>query len=252
MKNKLITFLIPSFEDQRILECIKSIKKSDIPEFEREILIQDGGSNINLLKKISNILGPRDRLLVERDSGIFDAINKGIDHSEGHYIATLGSDDRVFKIFFEDLKRFHKQGVDIIVGNLQYTDENWQPKRFWQGRKVSLKQYLIGRQFAHFGFICTKEVYKSVGSFNSQNKVNADYEFFYRLCLKISRFKQVHYDHTVVQMKLGGNSSRSLKAVLNANIIILKFILRTNPLLIFGFVFKPIHKAIEYLRKNAN
>ena len=76
-------------------------------------------------------------------------------------------------------------------------------------------------------------------------------EFFYNLCLNISKFKQVHYDHIIVQMKMGGNSSRSLKAIINANIIIIKFILRTNPLLIFGLMFKPIHKALEYLRKNA-
>ena len=48
-------------------------------------------------------------------------------------------------------------------------------------------------------------------------------------------------------MKIGGNSSSNLRSILKANFQIFKFIISTNPLLIFGLFFKPFHKFYEFL-----
>ena len=45
MSDILISFVIPSFNDPRIIECIKSIQDTNIPEDKKEIIIQDGGSS---------------------------------------------------------------------------------------------------------------------------------------------------------------------------------------------------------------
>ena len=51
-------------------------------------------------------------------------------------------------------------------------------------------------------------------------------------------------------MRIGGNSSKNIKTILTANMTILKFIFKTNPLLFIGFTFKPFHKLNEYLNRN--
>ena len=49
-------------------------------------------------------------------------------------------------------------------------------------------------------------------------------------------------------MKIGGNSSAGLIAVLKGNISILKFILRRNPILLLGLLLKPFYKLNEFLK----
>lgn len=249
-KGVLISIVIPSFNDDRILECLDSIIGLDIPRNKFQIIVQDGGSDKELLTLIKSKLSKNDVLTVENDKGIFDAINKGISLADGHYIATLGSDDRCLDLTHDDLTQYKSRDVDVIMADIQYTDQNWQPVRFWRGRQISIWHYLIGRQYAHFGLICTKSVYEKVGLFNIQNKTNADYEFFYFLCLAIRHFKQETLSRVVTQMRVGGNSSRNISTILRANLIIVKFIIKTNPLLLIGLIFKPLHKLNEYWHRN--
>jgi len=246
----MISFVIPSFSDSRILEAIDSILNLELKREKYQIVIQDGGSNENILTSIKAKLSNQDILSVEIDGGIFDAINKGVDKAKGHFIITLGSDDRCVNLNEKTLNRFIENGVDIITADIQYTSDDWTPIRFWRGRKVSIWNYLIGRQYAHFGLICTKAVYDQVGKFNIYNKTNADYEFFYYLCLNVKKFKQSVHNQVVTQMRIGGNSSKNIQTILRANMNILKFIFKTNPLLFIGFTFKPFHKLNEYLNRN--
>jgi len=248
--NILITFVIPSFCDARILECIKSIRDTDIPWAQREIIIQDAGSSNALLAEINSLLSNNDRLIVEKDSGIFDGINRGLSKAHGQYILTLGSDDRVYKLLHSELKFHLENKVDIIVADLAYTGKNWEVIRYWPSRKISMWQYLLGRQYAHFSLICTKNVYEHIGYFNVNNKVNADYEFFYFLCKNISKFRQSYSRSIKIQMRLGGNSSASIRSIFFANINLLRFILKNNKILLVGFFIKPLHKYIEYFNRS--
>ena len=83
----LLSFVIPSYNDYRILETIKSIKKIEAPKDKIEIIVQDGGSNKDLLSKIKKVIGPNDKLFVENDYGIFDGINRGLKNTSGDMIA---------------------------------------------------------------------------------------------------------------------------------------------------------------------
>ena len=243
-----LSFVIPSYQDERILETIESIKEIDAPANDIEIIVQDGGSNKSLLKKIKNSLSDNDRLIVEKDFGIFDGINRGIKNASGDLIATLGSDDRVLFLDYNLLSMKFKEGYNFIQYDIQYTDSKWNSIRYWKARKLSFLRYAFGVQHAHFGLICSPRIYKELGYFNIENKVNADYEFFYKCTVsKSNLIIQDVIPEVFVQMKLGGHSSSNLSAVLKANIGVIKFILKTNPLLIFGLALKPIYKLQELI-----
>lgn len=244
----LISFVIPSFNDDRIIETIQSIHDSGVPERSREIIIYDGGSSPRLLTEIESALCDNDKLFVEDDDGIFDAINKGLKTARGDYILTLGSDDRVFDLSFDTIKNAKADNIDVLMFDIAYTDKNWQPLRIWKGRQLNLFHYYLGRQYAHFGLVCTPKVYRDAGYFNTANKVNADYEFFYQLCKMSPTFRQRVFSETIVQMRIGGNSSANMQAVLKANLKILDFIFRTDILLVPGFFLKPIYKVSEYIK----
>ncbi|MDC0122148.1 glycosyltransferase [Planktomarina sp.] len=244
----LISFVIPSFNDDRILETIRSIHECEVPEHLREIVIYDGGSSDTLVESIKNLLSKNDSIFVERDNGIFDAINKGLRIAKGHYILTLGSDDRLCDLPLDTLLYARKENVDLMMFDIEYTNQSWKRLRIWTGHKVSLFNYYLGMQYAHFGLICTKQVYEEIGFFNADNKVNADYEFFYALCKNASKYRQHIVPKTIVQMRIGGNSSASLKTILFANFKMLRFMARTDPFLIPGLFLKPAHKSIQFLK----
>ena len=248
-----LSFVIPSYQDERILDTIKSIKRIKAPKNSIEIIIQDGGSEQVLVDKIKNLISQNDKLFVEKDEGIFDGINRGLKNSSGDLIATLGTDDRVFFLDYNLLLSKFKKGFNFIQYDIEYTDSKWNPLRYWKARKLSTVRYALGVQHAHFGLICSPEIYKELGYFNIKNKVNADYEFFYK-CTYESRnlIVQDIVSNVFVQMKLGGNSSSNLKAILKANIGIFKYIINTNPLLIFGLILKPFYKFQEFLISKIN
>ena len=140
----LLSFVIPSFNDYRILDTIKSIKKIKSPKDKIEIIIQDGGSKKDLLIKINELIGDNDKLFVEKDHGIFDGINRGLKNASGDMIATLGSDDRVFNLDYSRLLSKYLMGYNFVQYDIHYTDSNWNPIRFWKARKISFINYFLG------------------------------------------------------------------------------------------------------------
>ena len=243
-----LSFVIPSYQDPRILETIESIHKIMVPKSDSiEIIVQDGGSSKDILDKIKNKLTSNDKLIVEKDEGIFDGINKGLKNSTGDLIATLGTDDRVFDLNFNELKQYYQEGYNFIQYDINYTNQLWKPIRYWKAKDLSYLKYVLGMQYPHFGLICTKNIYEKVNYFNIKNKINADYEFFYNCCF-LKEINQKTINKIFVQMKIGGNSSAGLVAVLKGNLNIFKFIIKTNPLLLFGLVLKPLYKIKEFVK----
>ena len=247
-ESRLLSFVIPSFNDSRIIETIESIHATGLDRGDYEIIVKDGGSDENLLTAVRSVLGVYDKLDDSPDAGIFDGINQGLQLATGFYILTLGSDDRVFDLPIEELKDCREESVDIVMCSIQYTDQNWIPKRLWKARNLSFFAYLLGRQYAHFGLVCKKSVYEDIGYFNTDNPVNADYEFFYDLTSKIQKYQQLVLPNIIVQMKMGGNSSASLKAIIKANFRIFRYLLAKNPFALAGLMIKPIYKFEEYAR----
>ena len=92
-------------------------------------------------------------------------------------------------------------GYNFIQYDIHYTNDSWLPIRYWKAKKLTLFRYYLGMQYAHFGLICTKEIYEKAGYFNLKNKINADYEFFYTCCFLDKVIKQKVINKVFVQMK---------------------------------------------------
>lgn len=73
-------------------ECMESVRKQTHPDIEH--LIIDGASTDGTLELLKEYDGKNGvRVLSEPDTGIYDAMNKGIAAATGKYIAFLNSDD---------------------------------------------------------------------------------------------------------------------------------------------------------------
>lgn len=247
-----ISFVIPSFNDTRILETIESIKRNvyNLGEHSLEIVVQDCGSNDSLVSRIDSTLSVDDKLIIENDLGIFDGINRGIKNCTGELIITLGSDDRICSLDLEGLVKLFDLGYNFFQFDIEYTNENWKPLRFWKARRLNNFNLYLGRQYAHFGLITTKEIYTNLGYFNVFNKINADYEFFYNCVKQKSKIGINEYiiNKVLTQMRVGGNSSAGFCAIYKGNLRLLEFILKKDFMLLPGFlILKPFFKLIEVI-----
>lgn len=250
-----LSIIIPSYNDIRIVDVIESISIQTLDPSYYEIVIQEGSTSLGLVELLKEnykrFEGLNIKINQESDSGIFDAINKGIQNSIGDIVFTIGTDDRLNDITILErvMGIFETFRYDLIVVGLEYTNSKWEVVRRWPARKISYLNYVLGYQCPHFASFISRDVYKKFGLFNSKNKVNADFEFFHRLSKSKSLRSTVINDYSV-QMQLGGKSSRSFFSVINNNLNMIKYSMKHDPLLLFGFVFKPFIKAGEYLRVN--
>jgi glycosyltransferase involved in cell wall biosynthesis len=246
-----VDVVIPSFEDKRVVEAISSVYKCDLQEVSLSIYVQIGGSSEQFKSMIAGNF-PDVIIGCEEDKNIFDGINLGLKKCRGHYILTIGSDDRIVdRSLFQKLVECHKKDVDFIFCGLEYTDENWAPLRRWPARLLKRSRYIMGRQYPHFGFLCRPRIYEEIGYFNSDNPTNADYEFFWHLACKIKekKYAQKLISSYSVQMKLGGNSSQSKLRIIQHNILLLRFAMKRAKVLILAIlIFKWFYKIAEYIR----
>lgn len=98
------------------------------PSLSFEWIVVDGGSNDGTAEFLDKLNGEFNlRYISEKDRGIYDAMNKGIDMAQGRYAIFLNSGD----IFHEDVAQFVRQlgnvqGNAIIMGDalLDFGDGN--------------------------------------------------------------------------------------------------------------------------------
>lgn len=99
-----------------------------------QYIVVDGGSNDGSLDEIHNASPVIDSYISDRDDGIYDAMNKGVQLATGKYIAFINSGDLVdlnnFSSVYEEIKLNMN---DIIYGDYFIGDKN---KYKWKGNGV--------------------------------------------------------------------------------------------------------------------
>ena len=77
-----------------------------------ELIVKDGGSRDGSLEAVPDLLAdPRVRVFVEKDTGIYDAMNIAVSEARGDWTAFMNAgdeyfSDHVFKDIFEIVKFF--------------------------------------------------------------------------------------------------------------------------------------------------
>ena len=98
------------------LKTIKSIKKQKFKNY--EVIIVDGKSTdgtIELIKKINN---KKYKYIIERDKGIYDAMNKGVKLSSAQWIIFLNSGDQFYnRDILKKISLIETKNHDVMFGD---------------------------------------------------------------------------------------------------------------------------------------
>ncbi|NRD23226.1 glycosyltransferase [Winogradskyella litoriviva] len=214
MKISIITATYNSAST--IKTCIESVLGQTYNNI--EYIIVDGGSKDNTLDYIKEKAKKHSEIVYssEPDKGIYDALNKGIKKASGDIIGFVHSDDFLADntIIEEIVEVFKSKNVDGVYGNLHYValENTDRVIRNWESKPFQIKLLSQGWMPAHPTLYLKKELYDKHGDFNLSYKIAADYDFILRI-FKQEHLKFYFLPKTVVKMRVGGASNRSLKNI---------------------------------------
>ena len=184
MENKLtdplVTIITVVLNDEKNIErTIKSVLEQKYKKI--QYIIIDGGSNDQTNNIINNYKNKVDIFISEKDYGIYDAFNKGLDLAKGDLIGFVNSGDTLTFDSLTILKRYYlnHSEVDFFFGAV---------KKHW-GILYGYKKWKIyftwGFYSSHStGFFIKKNAAKIVGKYNLRYKYSSDYDYFYRMIVK--------------------------------------------------------------------
>lgn len=217
LKISIITITYNS--EDTIEQTLQSVIEQSYPNI--EYIVVDGKSNDNTLKILETYKSHIQVLLSEKDSGLYDALNKGIALASGDVIGFLHSDDFYVNnaVIQKYADTFLAGDYDAVYSDLFYVDKTDSNKiiRKWKSGLYKKGMFLNGWMPPHPTFFVKKKVYEAYGHFNLDFKTAADYELMLRFIHK-HRIRLGYLPEFTVNMRVGGKSNVSLKNRIIANL----------------------------------
>ncbi len=194
-----------------IQRTLKSIKNQTFKDLEHIVI--DGGSTDNTLEVLKAFEGTYDiSYISEPDTGIADALNKGLKNAKGKYVLIIQADDflpdlhileKVYPLLKNEDKDIYSFPVTMNIPGKGKKILKPIKLKWWNKFKFI---------FLHQGAFVHKRIYEQVGDFNTEYSIAMDYDFFYRALIKKSVVK--FGDIPVAEMSgegIGTSSSFLLK-----------------------------------------
>ena len=204
-----------------IKDTLESVKGQDYSNIEH--IIVDGGSKdetVNNIKAYPHVA----KWVSEKDKGLYDAINKGIQMSTGHIVGVLHSDDFFpnNKVVSRIAKQFKETSVDAVYGDIAFVkpDNVGKIVRLYSSKKFTPRKFAYGYMPAHPSFYVKKRIYDEFGLYKLDYKIAADYELLMRLIYK-NHISYTYLNEVLVHMRTGGVSNKTIvsRYILNKEII---------------------------------
>ncbi|MEN9947417.1 MAG: hypothetical protein RL106_240 [Bacteroidota bacterium] len=213
MKVSIITIC---YNSASTLEAtIRSVMHQDYPNI--EYIIIDGASQDGTMDIIEKYKSKIAVLVSEKDKGIYDAMNKGLERATGDLIGILNSDDTyAYPSVISDIVR-QIGDSDSIYADLQYVDgTTGKVVRNWKSGSFHRDNFLMGWMPPHPTFFVRKEIYQRQGHFLIDQGSAADYEIMLRFLFK-HNISAAYWPKVIIQMKTGGASNVTWKQRIKAN-----------------------------------
>ena len=204
MKITVITVVYNG--ENTIKKTIESVLAQEVQPY--EYLIIDGASSDNTVRVAESYRTAFEknnviyRIVSERDSGIYDAFNKGVRLSMGEFIAFLNADDwyepTALKVVQETYTR---EPFDFAYGTIQYVGAKGNILK----KKSKLDIFVSSRNWNHPSSFVRRELYLD-NPFDQTLKVYADFDWFLKIRKQNVRIVIFPGDAVIAHFRAGGAS----------------------------------------------
>lgn len=211
-------------------ETIKSVEMQNYKNIEHIII--DGGSTdgtLDLIKQYSKE-DNKVKYISEKDYGIYDAMNKGINISNGDIIYFLNAKD-IFcdeDVITKIVDVFQTTQSEIVYGNIIINGKEVKKVK----HDNSIKKQIIMKGICHQSIFFKKQSFDRIGNFDIKYKISADYDFIIRAFINKLVFKYKDIDIAIYDENgVSSNINNHKKAIIEYKNIINKNCNKTNKIL---------------------
>lgn len=167
----------------------------------------DGVSNDETLDIVESYNDKRIHIYSEKDSGIYDAMNKGVDKAKGEWLYFIGSDDKLYNntVLETIFLNIQKTKRKIIYGSVEIVgDSGWAKDGEIYDGYFDLDK-LLNKNINHQAIFYHKSVFKKMGNYNILYRICGDYDFNLKC---YSKYKFLYINIIIAKFQ-GGNTSFS-------------------------------------------
>ncbi|WP_240536414.1 glycosyltransferase family 2 protein [Bradyrhizobium genomosp. III] len=185
-----------------VRDTLESVRQQTFQDFEH--IVVDGGSTdgtVDILKEYGSAV----RWISEPDRGIYDAMNKGIAMSRGHWIHLLNSDD-----FYASNNVLNQIVPKLVPDALNYADLirlNADGSRFNQSYRYRKWPLYLSAFLPHPSLLVSAEQYRAAGLYDASFRIAADHDLILRL---LDRYPANHIKVEMTVMRQSGVSATNL------------------------------------------
>jgi glycosyltransferase involved in cell wall biosynthesis len=200
-QSPLISIICPCYNSGESLErMILSVLSQDYTNY--ELIVVDGKSSDGVTLGILEKYAEKIVCISEKDDGIYDAMNKGVELARGEWLYFIGADDyfydsTVLNSIFGKRNNIN-EGVGLIVGRAMFGDK---VRSYRLSSKIFLENTLL-----HQAVFYSRKIFLDGFRYNKEFRVSSDYDLnFY--CYK-QGFVPHYLNVTICRFSLDGISSQ--------------------------------------------
>ncbi len=199
-----LSIITISYNNKAGLEStVKSVIGQTFTDF--EYIVIDGGSNDGSADILKANTSKINYWVSEKDSGIYNAMNKGLQKATGEYCLFLNSGDYLYtQSVLEDVfKRNYSE--DILYGEIIFHFAGGKEELGKLPEKLSI-EYLFDDNIWHPAAFIKRELFSKIGLYNENFKIAADYDFFFH-AIAIKKISNRYLPFPIVMYNTTGISS---------------------------------------------
>jgi len=213
MKISIITAVYN--REATVGQAIQSVAAQTYDDIEHVVI--DGASKDGTLVEIERLQTPNMRIVSEPDTGIYDALNKGLDMATGDVIGLMHSDDFfAHKDVLKNVaKKFSTTLSDAVYGDLDYVSAEDTNKviRHWVSGEYTPDKLRRGWMPPHPSLFLRKSVIDRWGGYDTSFRIAADYDSILRYFGR-GNISAAYLPEVLVKMRVGGESNRSVERII--------------------------------------
>jgi glycosyltransferase involved in cell wall biosynthesis len=185
-----------------------------------EHIVVDGGSSDDTLTVVAAEGSHVAKIISEKDSGIYDAMNKGIRLATGDIIAFLNADD-----FYKGpdglaqvAQVMQVERLDALYGDVEFFRPGQRDTvvRRYNSGLFTADRLGWGWMPAHPALFVRRALFARYGMFRTEYLIAGDFEFIARV-FKHPELRHRHLQKSLVSMQMGGVSTSGWRASLLLN-----------------------------------
>lgn len=176
-KEKCISIVLSTYNSishiANFMYVFRTLKTVEV-----ELIVVDGESTDGTRDVLSSNIDIIDILIEEKDTGIYNAWNKGVRVANASYIMFLGSDDILLSTGLKDL-------LEVVRSDKSF--DFISSKAILYGKSARLvdsqfvwREFMRHMRIPHPGSLHNRSLFLRFGEFNESFKLSGDYEFLLR------------------------------------------------------------------------